>query len=117
MRFSRVAEHFDQLEATSKRNEMIAILAALFGKADNAIEIAQLAYLIQGRVAPTFEQVEFGMGEALVAEALPKRWTSHEPRSRRSLPASVTTGWSRRRCTQTRLLHPRARKSRRSSRR
>ena len=70
MRFSRVAEHFDQLEATSKRNEMIAILAALFGKADNAIEIAQLAYLIQGRVAPTFEQVEFGMGEALVAEAL-----------------------------------------------
>ena len=49
MRFSRVAEHFDQLEATSKRNEMIAILAALFGKADNAIEIAQLAYLIQGR--------------------------------------------------------------------
>ena len=70
MRFARVAEHFDQLEATSKRNEMIAILAALFGKADNAIEIAQLAYLIQGRVAPTFEQVEFGMGEALVAEAL-----------------------------------------------
>ena len=70
MRFSRVAEHFDQLEATSKRNEMVAILAALFDAADNAIEISQLAYLSQGRVAPTFEQAEFGMGEALVAEAL-----------------------------------------------
>ncbi len=70
MRFARVAEHFDRLEATRKRNEMIAILAALFGEADNAIEIAQLAYLIQGRVAPTFEQVEFGMGEVLIAEAL-----------------------------------------------
>ena len=29
-----------------------------------------MAYLSQGRVAPTFEQIEFGMGEALVAEAL-----------------------------------------------
>ena len=70
MRFACVAEHFDQLEATSKRNEMIAILAVLFVEAGNATEITQLAYLIQGRVAPTFEQVEFGMGEALVAEAL-----------------------------------------------
>ncbi len=70
MRFARVAEHFDQLEATRKRNEMVAILAALFEAADSATEIAQIAYLSQGRVAPTFEQVEFGMGEALVAEAL-----------------------------------------------
>ncbi len=70
MRFARVAEHFDQLEATRKRNEMVAILAALFETADNATEIAQMAYLSQGRVAPTFKQVEFGMGEALVAEAL-----------------------------------------------
>ncbi len=70
MRFARVAEHFDRLEATRKRNEMVAILAALFETADRAAEIAQLAYLSQGRVAPTFEQIEFGMGEALVAEAL-----------------------------------------------
>ena len=70
MRFARVAEHFDRLEATRKRNEMVAILAALFQTANNATEIAQMAYLSQGRVAPTFEQIEFGMGEALVAESL-----------------------------------------------
>lgn len=70
MRFARVAEHFDRLEATRKRNEMVAILAALFETADRAAEIEQMAYLSQGRVAPTFEQIEFGMGEALVAEAL-----------------------------------------------
>ena len=70
MRFARVAEHFDQLEAARKRNEMVAILAALLNTANNATEIRQMAYLSQGRVAPTFEQVEFGMGEALVAEAL-----------------------------------------------
>ena len=70
MRFARVAEHFDRLEATRKRNEMVAILAALFQTSNNATEIAQIAYLSQGRVAPTFEQIEFGMGEALVAESL-----------------------------------------------
>ena len=70
MRFARVAEHFDRLEATRKRNEMVAILAALFQTSNNPTEIAQMVYLSQGRVAPTFEQVEFGMGEALVAEAL-----------------------------------------------
>ncbi|MAG36972.1 MAG: DNA ligase [Dehalococcoidia bacterium] len=69
MRFARVAKHFDQLEATRKRLEMVAILAALFGEA-NATEISQLAYLSQGRVAPNSEQVEFGMGEVLVAEAI-----------------------------------------------
>lgn len=70
MRFARVAEHFDRLEATRKRNEMVAILAALFQTSNNPAEIAQMAYLSQGRVAPTFEQIEFGMGEALVAESL-----------------------------------------------
>ncbi len=70
MRFARVAEHFNRLEATRKRNEMVAILAALFQTSNNATEIAQIAYLSQGRVAPTFEQIEFGMGEALVAESL-----------------------------------------------
>ena len=70
MRFARVAEHFDRLEATRKRNEMVAILAALFQTSNNPTEIAQMAYLSQGRVAPTFKQIEFGMGEALVAEAL-----------------------------------------------
>ncbi len=70
MRFARVAEHFDRLEATRKRNEMVAILAALFQTSNNPTEIEQMAYLSQGRVAPTFEQIEFGMGEALVAESL-----------------------------------------------
>ena len=69
MRFARVAECFDQLERTPKRNEMVEHLAGLFREA-NVSDISQIIYLSQGRVAPSFEQIEFGMGEALVAEAL-----------------------------------------------
>jgi DNA ligase-1 len=69
MKFAVVAEYFEQLERTSKRKELVSILAGLFSKA-SAEEAGQLAYLCQGRVAPFFEPVELGMGEKLVAEAI-----------------------------------------------
>lgn len=69
MKFAIVAEYFERLEQTSKRKELVSILAELFSKA-TAGEAGQLAYLCQGRVAPFFKPVELGMGEKLVAEAI-----------------------------------------------
>ena len=51
MKFAVVAEYFEQLERTSKRKELVSILAGLFSKA-SAEEAGRLAYLCQGRVAP-----------------------------------------------------------------
>ena len=63
MKFAVVAEYFEQLERTSKRKELVSILAGLFSKA-SVEEAGRLAYLCQGRVAPFFEPVELGMGES-----------------------------------------------------
>ncbi len=69
MKFDRLAEFFDLVEATSGRNEMIRILAELFGETD-AREVDKVVYLSQGRLLPPFEPLEFGVGEAAVRGAL-----------------------------------------------
>src|SRR3990170_5193966 len=69
MKFSRLAEYYEKLEATSKRLELVDILSKLF-KESVASEIGKICYLIQGRVAPFFEPTEIGMSENLVAIAL-----------------------------------------------
>ena len=69
MQFDRLAEFFDRLEATSGRNQMIEILAALFTEAE-AKEADKIVYLSQGRLLPPFEPLEFGVGEAVARGAL-----------------------------------------------
>src|SRR5688572_7902883 len=69
MQFDRLARFFDRLEATSGRNQMIEILAALFKEAEPR-EADRLVYLSQGRLLPPFEPLEFGVGEAHVRAAL-----------------------------------------------
>src|SRR3989344_2527971 len=69
MKFSRLAEYYEKLEATSKRLELVDILSKLF-KESVASEIGKICYLIQGRVAPFFEPTELGMAESLVAQAV-----------------------------------------------
>jgi DNA ligase-1 len=71
MRFSKLVDYLAQLEATTKRLEMTAILGALFKEA-TADEIAPIIYLTQERLGPAFEPIDFGIGEALAAEALAK---------------------------------------------
>lgn len=60
-----------RLEATTKRNEMMAILADLLAKS-TAEEIDKVVYLCQERLAPAFNPLEFGIGESLAATALAK---------------------------------------------
>ncbi len=69
MTFQKLAEYFAQLELTSSRNAMVEILSRLFGEAE-ASEIDKVVYLTQGRVAPLYEPVEFGMAEKMILRAL-----------------------------------------------
>src|SRR5579884_945726 len=69
MTFKELAEYFEKLEGTSSRLALIDILSELFNKVE-AKDIAKVAYLIQGRVAPFYEPVEIGMAEKSVAASL-----------------------------------------------
>lgn len=69
MKFSTLVDSLAQLEATSKRLEMTRILGDLFKNAD-AEDMAAIVYLTQERLAPNYEAIEFGMGEALIAQAV-----------------------------------------------
>ncbi len=71
MRFAKLVECLAKLEATTKRLEMTSILADLFKDA-SAEDIAPIIYLTQERLVPAFEPIDFGIGEALAAEALAK---------------------------------------------
>src|SRR5262245_46859517 len=86
--FARLAACFDELEQTASRNAMVAVLAALFKQAApepapadappgaageeaaQVREVDKIVYLSQGRLVPPFERLEFGVGEALLREAL-----------------------------------------------
>ncbi len=69
MRFAKLVDYLVRLEATSKRLELTAILAELF-KESSVQDIAPIVYLTQERLGPAFEPIDFGIGEALAAEAL-----------------------------------------------
>ena len=73
MKFAKLAQYFEKLEATSKRLELVDILSKLFKESD-ANEIGKICYLIQGRVAPFFEPVEIGMAESMVSQAIGKAY-------------------------------------------
>jgi len=69
MQFSHLAQYFEKLEAETKRNELVAILAQMFRESTVA-EIDKICYLTQGRIAPFFEPLEIGMADKMVAEAI-----------------------------------------------
>ncbi len=69
--FAEVADTFRKLEETSKRLEMTSILADLFKKTP-ASDIDKVVYLLQGRVAPAFKNIEIGIGEKLAEQAISK---------------------------------------------
>src|SRR3990167_1217609 len=69
MDFVHFATYLQKLELTSSRNQMIEILADLFKEADET-EIDKICYLCQGRIAPLFEPLEFGMADKMVLRAI-----------------------------------------------
>ncbi len=69
MFFSKVAEYFKQIDRTQSRLEITDLLSSLF-KELSVSEIQPTLYLLQGRVAPLYEKVEFGMGEKIILKSL-----------------------------------------------
>jgi len=69
MLFSELARYLQKLETTSSRNAITEILADLFRKS-HADEIGKLCYLLQGRVVPLYEAVEFGLADKFIIRAI-----------------------------------------------
>ncbi len=69
MHFKELTSYFEKLEKTSSRLALIDILSSLFKKA-KVEEIDKITYLIQGRIAPFFEEIEIGMAEKTVASSI-----------------------------------------------
>lgn len=69
MLFKELAKYFEKIEATASRLEITYILADLFKKINNA-EIDKTIYLLQGRVVPLYEKIEFSMAEKLVIKSI-----------------------------------------------
>ncbi len=68
MKFKKLAEYFYKIEETSSRLQMTEILAELFKEID-ADEIDKVLYLLQGRLAPQYIKIDFGLGEKMVVRA------------------------------------------------
>jgi DNA ligase-1 len=79
MRFAKLVEYFEQLEATTKRLEMFDILSALFREV-GAEEIAPVVYLLEEQLAPPFRGIEIGMAEKLVLRAIATATDGEESR-------------------------------------
>ncbi len=64
-----LAVYLDKLENTTSRNDMIVILAEILAKAE-AKEVDKMMYLLQGRVAPIYIPLEFGMADKMILRAI-----------------------------------------------
>ena len=69
MTFRKFAEFFRKLAETTLRNKITIILADLFKEA-KLTEIGKICYLLQGRVAPLYEAVEFGLADKMIIRAI-----------------------------------------------
>jgi len=69
MKYERLAEVFEEIESTSKRLEMTALLVTLIKETPVDI-IDQVVYLMQGKLYPDYVGIELGIAEKLVAKAI-----------------------------------------------
>ena len=67
--FHQLTSYFADLDATRSRIRMMELLAELFTKT-RPEEMDRVIYLLQGRVAPLYAPIEFGVGEQLTAEVV-----------------------------------------------
>lgn len=69
MQFKDLATYFETIEQTSSRLVITETLGKLFKKL-HADDIGKAIYLLQGRVAPLYEKIEFGMAEKMVINSI-----------------------------------------------
>lgn len=73
MQFNELSTYLEKLENTTSRNDMVVILADLLKNAETR-EVDHLVYLLQGRVAPIYVPLEFGMADKMVLRAMDKAY-------------------------------------------
>lgn len=71
MKFKELALYFEKIEDNNSRLVITELLADLFKKLTKD-EIRLTIYLLQGRVAPLYEKIEFGMAEKMVIKSVVK---------------------------------------------
>ncbi len=69
MKFSQLAVFIEKIEKTSSRLSITHLLAELFNKL-KPDEFDKTIYLLQGRVRPMYEPIEFGIGEKNVIRSV-----------------------------------------------
>ncbi|MBN1792988.1 ATP-dependent DNA ligase [Candidatus Woesearchaeota archaeon] len=69
MKYSLLAEIYEQLESTSKRLEKTFILSKLLKKTGEE-DIDKIILLVQGRVLPQWDETKLGVSERLVIKAI-----------------------------------------------
>ncbi|MGZ4988590.1 MAG: hypothetical protein ACXWBP_11125, partial [Limisphaerales bacterium] len=67
--FKDLARVFERLEQTSSNTTMIEILARFLPKLSPQ-EARMIAYLLSGKVGPSFSAPEFGMAEKMIVRAI-----------------------------------------------
>ncbi|RJQ26936.1 ATP-dependent DNA ligase [Candidatus Parcubacteria bacterium] len=77
MLFKDLSVYLQKLEKTTSRNTMVEILAELFDKTPTSV-IDKVVYLLQGRVAPLYVAVEFGMADRMIVKAITKAYGLEE---------------------------------------
>ena len=69
MLYSKIADIYEKIEATTKRLEMTDLLVSLLKKTPREI-IDKVVYLTQGKLYPDFVNLEIGVAERLAIKAL-----------------------------------------------
>jgi len=69
MQFKLLAEFYELVEKKSARLEMMDLMAELFRKAHSS-NIDRIIYLSQGVIAPEYKDLDVGIGEKFVMEAI-----------------------------------------------
>ncbi|MFA6005519.1 MAG: ATP-dependent DNA ligase [Patescibacteria group bacterium] len=82
MIFADIAHTFDKLEHTASRIEMTKLLSVLYRQL-SVREIDKVSYLLQGRVAPVYEKLDFGLAERLVFKAAVNAFSLSEKEAKR----------------------------------
>lgn len=68
MKFKELAIYFEKIEDNTSRLVITELLAELFKKLTKD-EIRSTIYLLQGRLAPLYEKIQFGMAEKMVIKS------------------------------------------------
>ncbi len=79
MQYSRIADAFSRMEATTKRLEITSVLVALLSETPSSI-IDKVVYLIQGQLYPNYLGIELGIADRLAIKAIAKATGTNEAR-------------------------------------